>query len=76
MMTNIVSAAEQALGIDIGVTASGRAYYWDDDTSAGYWATQEDLAYALECAGPDAYSQWCAGIPSRPMSRKACVKYF
>jgi len=63
-MQQLVTAAEQALGIAISVSPSGRAYYLADETGDAYWLTRRDLRYAVECAEyhkSDVYSHWCAG---------------
>jgi hypothetical protein len=69
----LAEKAEKLLGIDISIAPSGRAYYYADETSEGYWLTRADLAYAADCAaehGSDAYSHWCAGTGT-PMSARS-----
>lgn len=72
---NLAALASDALGIDIGVTDTHRAYHYADETGRAFWLTRNDLRYAIECAANpdtrrDAYSHWCAGT-GREMSDRS-----
>lgn len=71
---DLAKSAAKILGIDIGVTDSGRAYYYAGETGQWLWLTAEDLRYAATVAeerSTDVYSHWCAGTSAREMSARS-----
>ncbi len=73
-LARLARAAGAALQIEIGVSATNRAWYIDGDTDTAYWLTEDDLRFALAAASAypgDAYSHWRAGTHPRAMSAHA-----
>lgn len=58
----LAAKAEKVLGIDIGITPSGRAWHYAEETRQAYWLTRADLRLAIEREwddDEDIYSLWC-----------------
>ena len=72
----LAKRASDLLGVEISVTATGRAHYHAEETDTHYWLSASDLRYAEDVASDpstrdDAYSQWCASSGSEMSARYA-----
>lgn len=68
----LIAAAEQAVGITISLTDSGRAYCYDDVTHRYFWLAVKDLRCAVRLAqNPDTYNSRWYVVSSHPLSARA-----